>query len=115
MIQPEISTLSASELKIKSMNPLASAPCLTARRRIAKFFRDKRLEGGLTIEQTAQSLGFAGTSEILAYESAEVAIPLDEIFTLTNILNIPPEDVLALIHDAYCDENLISESAKGQR
>jgi hypothetical protein len=68
--------------------------------RIAKFFRDHRLSSGLSLEDAALALGLEESSTLLGYESGIDSIPLDMIFALTNLLNIPPEDTLNLIHDS---------------
>jgi hypothetical protein len=39
-----------------------------------------------------------------AYESGAEAIPLDEIFALTNLLNIAPAEILLLIQNVYSQE-----------
>ncbi len=66
---------------------------------IAKFFKDHRLSSGLSVDQVAKGLNLDQTKTVESYESGTVAIPLEDIFALTNLLNIPPEDVLALIFD----------------
>lgn len=68
---------------------------------IAEFFRRHREAAGLSPEMVAKELGLNSTDELLAYENGTQRIPLDEIFALTNVLNISPEDVLTLIHDVY--------------
>lgn len=72
---------------------------------IASFFRKHRLASGLSEQQVAHDLGLESVETLRAYEAGTEAIPLDEIFALTNLLNIPPEDVLALIYDTYSQGN----------
>ena len=69
--------------------------------RIAKFFRDHRVSSGLSLEAAALALGLDDSATLLAYESGIDSIPLDMIFALTNLLNIPPEDTMNLIHDSF--------------
>ena len=73
----------------------------TRRSQIAAFFKSHRLKSGLTADAVARDLALESVELLLAYESGAEAIPLDEIFALTNLLNIAPEDVLALIYDAH--------------
>ncbi len=71
------------------------------RRQIATFFRERRQASGLSLEQVAMAIGHVEATQLQGYESAIDPIPLDMIFALTNVLNIPPEDVMNLIYDAY--------------
>lgn len=68
---------------------------------VARFFQSRRIESGQSIETLARCLGHADATTLTAYENGSLAIPLDEIFALTNYLNIPPEDVFGLIFDLY--------------
>lgn len=74
------------------------------RRTIAAFFRERREATGMTLEQVATSLPGSDVEQLRAYESGTEAIPLDLIFSLTNLYNIPPEDTLNLIHDVYGEQ-----------
>jgi transcriptional regulator with XRE-family HTH domain len=66
--------------------------------KIGKFFHERRLAAGLSLETVAIELSLEVSADLQAYENGQKAIPLDEIFALTNILNIPPDDVIDLIH-----------------
>lgn len=68
--------------------------------RVGRFFQTRRQLAGYTLEALAMELGIE-TSLLHAYECGSTAIPLDDIFTMTNLLNIPPEDVLTLINDVF--------------
>ncbi len=84
------------------MNLNLKRPVQNSRRvQIASFFKDHRLQSGLSVDFVAQELGLPGAGLLQAYEAGTEAIPLDEIFVLTNLLNIAPEDVLALIYDIH--------------
>lgn len=71
------------------------------RHQIAAFFKERRLQAGLTEAQVVLALGLESVELLHEYEAGTKPISLDDIFTLTNLLNIPPEDVLALIYDVY--------------
>jgi transcriptional regulator with XRE-family HTH domain len=80
------------------------------RLQIADFFRTKRLASRLTLEHVSAELGLNGTQTLLDYESGAISIPLDEIFALTNLLNVAPEEVMALIlliHSQAADRLII--------
>ena len=68
---------------------------------IGAFFKDRRLESGLSADFVAQELGLPNRELLLAYEDGTEPVPLDEIFVLTNLLNVAPNDVLALIYDIH--------------
>lgn len=73
----------------------------TRRYQIAVFFRERRIQAGLTEMQVVRDLGLESVELLREYEAGTTPIPLDDVFTLTNLLNIPPEDVMALIYDVY--------------
>ena len=81
--------------------PLKRTVVDNRRSQIAIFFRNHRLEAGLSAEVVARDLGLESAALLLAYENGAEAIPLDEVFGLTNLLNIAPEDVLELIYDVH--------------
>lgn len=70
-------------------------------KRVAEFFRVHRLSSGQSQQQVVDALGLESLELLQRYESGETPIPLDDIFALTNLLNVPPEDVLGLIFDIY--------------
>jgi len=70
------------------------------RMRMGRFFQTRRELAGYTIEALAMELGIE-PSILQSYERGSMTIPLDDIFTMTNLLNIPPEDVLTLINDVF--------------
>lgn len=83
----------------------SSPASLASERRwkIAAFFREHRLLSGMSVEQAATAIDLEDASVLVAYEAAVDPIPLDMIFALTNLLNIPPEDTMNLVHDVYGD------------
>ena len=89
--------------------PLSASPALAAspeveierRVQIGAFFREARLQAGLSPEVIAKELELDSPETLLAYESGQISMPVDDIFALTNVLNIPPEDVMSLVHELY--------------
>lgn len=74
---------------------------LDRRREIARFFRKHRLRAGLSIEETARAAEIPDATTLLEYEHAVQPIPLEDIFSLTNVLNIAPDAVLTLVHELF--------------
>ena len=72
--------------------------------RIGDFFKRRRMESGLSLVEVSQDLNI---DQVLlnAYEAGAQPIPLDTVFTLTNLLNVPPEDVMILIYDVHSHGN----------
>jgi transcriptional regulator with XRE-family HTH domain len=68
---------------------------------IGAFFRQRRLGADLSMEMVAKELELESPEVLLAYETGKVSIPVDDIFALTNLLNVPPEDVMELVHELY--------------
>jgi transcriptional regulator with XRE-family HTH domain len=90
--------------KTQNVSPaLAASPESEADRRskIGSFFRARRLSANLSPETVAQELELESATVLLAYESGRASMPVDDIFALTNLLNIPPEDVMELVHELY--------------
>lgn len=73
------------------------------RKSIASFFRDRREACKMTLQQTAELSGVT-VEQLEKYEAGAEAMPLDLIFSLTNLYNIPPEDTLNLIYDVYGEQ-----------
>jgi hypothetical protein len=69
--------------------------------KIATFFQAHRIAAGLDQAKVALELGLPSVSVLEDFESGKKAIPLDEIFALTNILNIPPEEVRDLVQELF--------------
>jgi transcriptional regulator with XRE-family HTH domain len=67
---------------------------------LGQFFRNRRIEAGLTLDQVSKELEIP-TETLLQYENGAQTVPCDDIFTLANGLNIPPEDLLTEIHNLY--------------
>ncbi|RYZ76108.1 MAG: XRE family transcriptional regulator [Proteobacteria bacterium] len=68
---------------------------------IGAFFRERRELAGLEADYVAKELDLESSTILHAYESGRLSIPVDDVFAMTNILNIPPEDVMELIHELY--------------
>lgn len=68
---------------------------------IGTFFRERRELAGLSVEAVAKELDLESSTILVAYESGRLSIPVDDVFAMTNILNIPPEDVMELIQELY--------------
>lgn len=88
---------------INASPALAASPEIEAERRIriGTFFRDARVQAGLTLEAVSQELELESETVLSDYETGNTSMPVDDIFALTNLLNIPPEDVMALVHELY--------------
>lgn len=71
---------------------------------IARFFKARRLASGLTLQQVSEALRLRDPEVVRRYEVGEIGIPLDDIFALTNLLNVPPEEVMALIFQISTDQ-----------
>lgn len=71
------------------------------RRSLGAFFRSHRLENKMSEEEVAEALELASTDIVLGYETGRIAMPLEDVFSMTNLLNVPPEDVMDLIHKLY--------------
>lgn len=69
--------------------------------RMGAFFQTHRINAGIGIEVVANALEFDDLDMVRQIESGEKAIPIDDVFVLTNVLNIPPDDVAQLIHDVF--------------
>ena len=89
----------------KSKDQLAYDSNSEQRRRetIGGFFRARRIVAGLSEIEVTTSLELETPGILVAYETGRTPIPLEDIFALTNLLNIAPEDVLALIHGVYSE------------
>lgn len=74
---------------------------LDRRIEVARFFREHRLRVGLSIEETARAAEIPDATTLLEYEHAIQPIPLEDIFSLTNALNIAPDAVLTLVHELF--------------
>lgn len=68
--------------------------------RLGEFFKSHRLTSGLSVEEVAQLLELE-TSVYAGYEDGLHSMPLEDVFALTNLLNIAPEEVMDLVHELY--------------
>jgi transcriptional regulator with XRE-family HTH domain len=69
--------------------------------RLGEFFRSHRVSAGLSAETIAQDLELESVSVLSAYESGRISMPLEDVFALTNLLNVAPETVMDLVHSLY--------------
>ena len=74
---------------------------LERRRNLGGFFRAHRLKNLISEEDMAAALELPVVETIMAYESGRLAMPLEDVYAMTNLLNLAPEDVMALIHGLY--------------
>lgn len=69
-------------------------------RRLGEFFKAQRLKAGLSEAEIAKSLDLA-TDVYIGYEAGRLLMPLEDVFTLTNAMNVAPEEVMQLVHELY--------------
>jgi len=69
-------------------------------RRVGEFFKSYRLSAGLTEEQVTQTLELK-PGVYNRYEAGLLSMPLEDVFALTNLFNIAPEEVMDLVHSLY--------------
>lgn len=67
---------------------------------IGLFFRNQREQSGMSCVDVANVLETVSDSEIEAFEQGHGSIALDDLFALTNLLNVDPDDVLRLLQPA---------------
>ena len=71
------------------------------RRRLGDFFRSHRVASGMSVEQVATDLELSSVDVLVDYETGQLSMPLEDVFALTNLLNIAPEAVMDLVHTLY--------------
>jgi transcriptional regulator with XRE-family HTH domain len=67
--------------------------------RIGNFFRDFREQSEMDPEFIVAELGLVSTSRLFEYESGNVQIPLEDLFAMANLYNIPPDVVVRFLYD----------------
>ena len=67
---------------------------------IGDLFRSARLRAGLSLESVASDLRTVTIAQLQAFEDCGGSLGLDDVFALTNILNIDPEEILRRLHPA---------------
>jgi hypothetical protein len=92
---------SSNESQMRKAFQMPNGDALSDRQKVGQFFRDRRLAAGQSVKHVASELGLQSHELLNDYETGAQPMPLDTIFALTNILNIPPEDVIELIMDLY--------------
>ncbi|HVK62576.1 MAG TPA: hypothetical protein VM432_13545 [Bdellovibrionales bacterium] len=69
---------------------------------IAAYFRTHRIDSGISITEIAELLNpgdaASAAEHLRACEAGTASLSLDEVFTLTNVMNLPPEDVMAIFN-----------------
>lgn len=68
-------------------------------RQLGAFFQKHRLAAGLALSTVALELDLKDASVLNSFEEGTVPIPLEMVFTLTNLYNIPPEETLLMMCD----------------
>jgi len=68
---------------------------------MGKFFHDRRVAAGISIDNASAALNLPDPSVLEDYETGKVQIPLEDVFTLTNYLNIAPEEILAMFNSFF--------------
>lgn len=85
--------------KLKLAPQLSPETAVARRAQIGRFFAERRLQAGLTTADVAKELDLESSDIVEAYETGKVGIPVEDIFAMTNLMNIPPEEVMELIHE----------------
>lgn len=85
---------------------------------LGEFFRRYRELKLFTVEEVASELDIKDSALIERYESGQEKIPLDHIFALANLLDIPATDLLqefhSLAYSAYKDDNMLGTKIGGK-
>ncbi|HVK61259.1 MAG TPA: helix-turn-helix transcriptional regulator [Bdellovibrionales bacterium] len=66
---------------------------------MGKFFETYRIKAGLTLAAAAEILDIGGADILARYEAGKTLIPLNEVFSMANIYNIPPDRVVQMFYD----------------
>jgi transcriptional regulator with XRE-family HTH domain len=67
----------------------------------SKYFRQKRIDAGLTQAELASALGFSGAQIVSNWERGVCAPPLASLRPMIKVLNLDPEEVT----DVLTEEN----------
>lgn len=67
-------------------------------KKLGDFFREHRLNAGLELDHAAELLAISSAKELGDYENGEAVLPLTTIFAMTNLYNVPPDTVMALLY-----------------
>ncbi len=68
------------------------------KKKAGNFFRGHRIRCGLNATAVVQHLGLS-EAQLHDYEVGKNAIPLNLVFQMTNLYNIPPDEVVVLFYD----------------
>lgn len=74
--------------------------------KLGDFFREQRLAAGVSEDAVMRALELESLDVLRGYESGEISIPLEDVFALTNLLNVSPEEVMDLVHALLMHGNL---------
>ena len=80
--------------------------------RIGGFFRQHRIELRVGLDVVASELGLSSTAEVQAFEDGSQAISLEDIFVLTNLYNISPDEVVRLLYEVSLGLEVGSQAAE---
>lgn len=72
---------------------------MTDYRNIGLFLRHYRELAGLSLAEVS-GLVEVNQEELARHEAGEASVPLDLIFALSNVLNIPPDEVVRAFFEA---------------
>lgn len=67
-------------------------------KKIADYLKQKRLDAKLSLEQVVEFAELENIETLVNYELGFVSIPLNELYALSNVLNIVPSELLNLIN-----------------
>jgi transcriptional regulator with XRE-family HTH domain len=79
---------------------------------IAEFLKVSRLKADLTTSEVAEYLELP-EALIKAYEGGTKPVPIEDLLGLSNLLNIPPAEVVSLFYDLLMHRE--SKVFSGQR
>lgn len=72
---------------------------LHAHRRLGAYFHAHRLALGVSEMSVVHALDLCSLETLIRYEAGRAVIPLEDVYALTNLLNLAPEDVMDLIYE----------------
>ncbi len=67
-------------------------------KRIGEFFRENRMKTEMDAEAVVNELGLVSVTQLFEYESGSVQIPLEDLFAMSNLYNIPPDEVVRFLY-----------------
>lgn len=64
---------------------------------LGPFFKDHRLKKGYSINELVQYADIKSTSALFRFEEGMGDLPLDRIYSLANVLEISPQELMNLL------------------